>query len=201
MGGKQRINTIPTIIHNEEVVVSDSRKAEILAQTFVKVHSNENISNDMMKLREQSMRKNPHVLEVKESTADALDYELTLYELKRAIAGTKQTFPGRDEICYEMFKHLSDSSLNAILRFYNKVWNSGKLPMEWKHGVIIPVAKPGKDHMQSSNYRPIALTSNVCKIMERMVMNRLVYVIEKRDIFSPFQSGFRKGRNTMYFVL
>jgi len=32
-------------------------------------------------------------------------------------------------------------------------------------------------------------------------MNRLVYVIEKRDIFSPFQSGFRKGRNTMDPVL
>lgn len=77
MGGKQRNNSIPTIIHNEEVVVSDSRKAEILAQTFVKVHSNENISNDMMKIREQSVRKNPHILEVKESTGDTLVYEFT----------------------------------------------------------------------------------------------------------------------------
>lgn len=181
--------------------MSDSRKAEILAQTFVKVHSNENISNDLMKIREQSVRKNPHILEVKESTGDPLDYELTLYELKRAIAGTKQTSPGRDEICYEMFKHLSDSSLNVILSLYNKVWNSGKLPMEWKHGVIIPVAKPGKDHTQPINYRPKALTSNICKIMERMVMSRLVYVIERRDIFSPYQSGFRKGRNTMDSVM
>lgn len=73
--------------------------------------------------------------------------------------------------------------------------------MEWKHGVIIPVAKPGKDHTQPINYRPIALTSNICKIMERMVMSRLVYVIERRDIFSPYQSGFRKGRNTMDSVL
>lgn len=115
-----------------------------------------------------------------------MDYELTLNELKRAIAGTKQTSPGRDEICYEMIKHLSDPSLIVILNLYNKVWNSGKLPMEWKHGVIIPVAKPGKDHTQPINYRPIALTSNICKIMERMVMSRLVYVIERRDIFSPF---------------
>lgn len=100
-----------------------------------------------------------------------------------------------------MIKHLSDPSLNVILNLYNKVWNSGKLPMEWKHGVIIPVAKPGKDHTQPINYRLIALTSNICKIMERMVMSRLVYVIEGRDIFSPYQSGFRKGRNTMDSVL
>lgn len=68
-----------------------------------------------MKIREQSLRKNPYILEVKESTGDPLDYELTLYELKRAIAGTKQTSSGRDEICYEMIKHSSDPSLIVIL--------------------------------------------------------------------------------------
>lgn len=44
---------------------------------------------------------------------------------------------------------------------------------------------------------PIALTSNLCKLMERMVMNRLNYVIERRNILAACQSGFRKGRNTM----
>lgn len=141
------------------------------------------------------------ILEGKEPSGETLDAKFTLYELKRVLTDIKQTSPGRDEICYEMIKQLSDHSLNIILSLYKKVWDLGKLPDEWKHGVIVPTAKPGKDHKQPTNYRPIALTSNLCKIMEHMVMSRLVYDIEKRNIFSPYQSGFRKGRNTMDSIL
>ncbi len=70
-----------------------------------------------------------------------------------------------------------------------------KLPADWKHGVIVPIAKPGKDQNQPNNYRTIALTSNLCTLMERMVMSRLVHVIEKKK--QEYQSGFRKGRNIM----
>jgi len=41
---------------------------------------------------------------------------------------------------------------------FNKVWETGKLPSEWKHGVIVPIAKPGKDKALPRSYRPIALT-------------------------------------------
>lgn len=97
-----------------------------------------------------------------------LDVKFTLYELKRALAGVRQTSPGKDEICNEMIKHLSDASLSIILSLFNKICELGKLPSFWKHAIIVPVAKPGKDHSQASSYRPIALTSNMCKLMERM---------------------------------
>lgn len=100
-----------------------------------------------------------------------------------------------------MIKHLSDVSLNLILRLFNMIWETGRLPDAWKHGVVIPIAKPGKDQSQSISYRPISLTSNICKLMERMVMNRLSYVIESKNLFSAYQSGFRKGRKTMDSVL
>lgn len=55
--------------------------------------------------------------------------------------------------------------------------------------------------MKYANYRPIALTSNVCKLMERMVNERLTYYLEKRGMVAPYQSGFRRGRGTMDSVL
>lgn len=87
--------------------------------------------------------------------------------------------------------------MNIILHLFNKVWEVGKLPSSWKHGVVVPVAKPEKDHSKAVNYRPIALTSNLCKIMERMVIARINDTIEKKNLLCPHQSGFRKGRSTM----
>jgi len=56
--------------------------------------------------------------------------------------------------------------------------------------------KPGKDKSDSSNYRPIALTSCICKIMERMINDRLVWYLERNNFITPVQSGFRKQRST-----
>ena len=56
--------------------------------------------------------------------------------------------------------------------------------------------KPDKDHTDHSNYRPIALTSCVCKTMERMINDRLTWFLESNNIITNFQSGFRHQRST-----
>ena len=61
---------------------------------------------------------------------------------------------------------------------------------------MVRIPKPEKDATHPTNYRPVALTSCVCKIMERMVDNRLVWYLERNKIITPAQSGFRKGRST-----
>ena len=63
-----------------------------------------------------------------------------------------------------------------------------------KRPLCIP--KPGKDSKNPSNYHPISLTSCLCKTMERMINTRLVWFLEKNNILTKYQSGFRKGRTT-----
>ena len=70
-------------------------------------------------------------------------------------------------------------------------------PHSWHQATIIPIPKPGKDHTNPSNYRPIALTSCLCKLMEKLVNKRLMWFLETNKKISKFQSGFRKNRSTL----
>ena len=94
-------------------------------------------------------------------------------------------------------KHLPFRSLDSLLRTFNQVWHTGIFPDSWKEAIVIPVPKPGKDSTNPANYRPIALTSCICKIMERMVNDHLVWLLEKNKLIATIQSGFRKQRGTL----
>ena len=69
-------------------------------------------------------------------------------------------------------------------------------PESWRLATIIPIPKPGKDHAEPTNYRPIALTSCLCKTLERMINKRLVWYLESNNLITKFQSGFRAERST-----
>lgn len=75
-----------------------------------------------------------------------------------------------------MSNELSESSKNIIrVVFYHKIWEEGELPRVWKEAVIVPIRRPGDDDTNPADDRPTALTSRVCKIMERMRNERLMY--------------------------
>ena len=119
-----------------------------------------------------------------------------LLELIDAIQKSNDTATGPDEVHYQMLKHLPNNALSTILHIFNDIWATGVFPESWRLATIIPIPKPGKDHEEPSNYRPIALTSCLCKTLERMINKRLVWYLESNDLISPIQSGFRSGRST-----
>ena len=82
-----------------------------------------------------------------------------LLELIDAIQKSNDTATGPDEVHYQMLKHLPNNALSTILHIFNDIWATGVFPESWRLATIIPIPKPGKDHEEPSNYRPIALTS------------------------------------------
>jgi len=121
----------------------------------------------------------------------------SLHELKVALEGSGYTAPGQDQLCYAMFRQLPKEGLEIILKLFNKIWREGVMPDSWKSALILPFGKPGKDITNAGNYRPIALTSHLCKWMEKIIVCRLSYYLEQRGLLSKYQSGFRKGRSTI----
>ena len=95
-----------------------------------------------------------------------------------------------------MLKHLSEPALESLLNIFNKIWTTGEFPASWSEATVIPIPKPGKDPSDPGNYRPISLTSCICKTLERTINERLVWFLEKNKLLTEYQSGFRKQRST-----
>ena len=94
----------------------------------------------------------------------------TLSKLQDAICCTKSTTPREDKISANFFKNLSEHSQALFHQIYNESWQMGEISDDWKSAIIIPICKPGKPRQQEASYRPIALTSIVCKICEWMIV-------------------------------
>ncbi|KAG1672408.1 RNA-directed DNA polymerase from mobile element jockey [Nymphon striatum] len=168
--------------------------ANALGQSFCRNSSSDNCTGSF---RSYKNRAEKHQLDFKTTNTEVYNQVFSLEELRRSLRASKDTAPGPDSIHYQMLKHLPDCSLALILNIFNTIWITGAIPSSWLEATVIPIPKPGKDHTDPSNYRPIALTSCICKTMERMINCRLTYFLETNDILTKYQSGFRRHRSTI----
>ena len=61
---------------------------------------------------------------------------------------------------------------------------------------ITPILKPGKIKTDPASYRPIAITSICCKILEHIVYSQTMKHLSKHKILSKYQHGYRSGCST-----
>jgi hypothetical protein len=74
--------------------------------------------------------------------------------MEDAIADTNNSAHGKDRLRYNMFKHLSEKTLSILLLFISKIWFLQEIPKDWKHSIIIPIHKTGKNPSDPLSYRP-----------------------------------------------
>ena len=113
-------------------------------------------------------------------------------ELKTAIEKSHNSAEGPDEVHYSFLKQIPLKSLELLLEIYNNIWTGKQFPKSWKQATIIPIPKPGKNPSYPENYYPIALSSCLCKTLERMVNHRLVRYLETNNLISNKQCGYKK---------
>lgn len=78
---------------------------------------------------------------------------------------------------------------------FNLIIETAKWPIPLKKAEVIPIYKSG-DKSNATNYRPISLISNVAKILEKIIHHRLITFLEKHNLISSNQYGFRKNKST-----
>ena len=111
-------------------------------------------------------------------------------ELLSAMGNTSETSPGLDDITYLMLKKSHRNLIKGVLNLFNRIYAEESFPDVWRTAAIIPIPKPKKNASDPLNYRPISLTSCVCKLMEKMVNARLTWYLDRRQRNS-FQKSIR----------
>ena len=193
IAGKYSSPSLPLLNHGSTLTDDPRITAGIFAEAFASVSSVENYPENfrrykgMMELKTISFQTDQN-----HPYNDPFSYQELIYSLST----TKESSPGIDEITYSMIKKCHPRLIEMILQTFNRIFSDKVFPELWRTSIIIPIQKPNKDHHEPLNHRPIALTSCLCKLFEKMINLRLNWYLESKNLINPRQSGFRKNRST-----
>jgi hypothetical protein len=176
-------NDLPALLDKNGIVLTDDLdKAKVLNETFASNYVNDNgsfISTDS-KIHPQMVKSN----------VSFEDFE---------ICKLLQNLPskcgfGPDRIPYIFLKKLAVPLAQPLAFIFRHSFLNGVVPQMWKAASITPIAKI-KNSAAPNDYRPISITSNVCKVMEKVIAKQLLEHCSKIKIFDNYQFGFVPGKS------
>lgn len=117
-------------------------------------------------------------------------------EVNKYINNLKNTTSvGKDEITTKIIKMCHEFLNKPLVHIINTIFVTGVTPDHFKESIVIPIFKSGKTS-DKSNYRPISLVNNFTKIFEKALNFRLQNFLNKHNIISDNQYGFRPKMST-----
>ena len=108
--------------------------------------------------------------------------------------------PGVDGIPPKLLMETVEQISIPLARVFNLSLKEGVVPFEWKEANTIPLFKKGSRN-KSENYRPVSLTSVICKLLERLIKDHMVDFLVKHKLLNSSQHGFLKARSCLTNML
>ena len=107
---------------------------------------------------------------------------------------------GPNSIPTKVLKLLKNDIFSELSEIFNVSFSSGIFPSILKTAKVIPVhTKDSK--LDFSNYRPISLLSNIEKILERLMYNRIYKFFSGNNLIYSLQFGFREKYSTVHALI
>ena len=164
-----------------EVTMDSKTKAEILSNQFKSVFTVEDLTSF------PTLPPSPF------PNIPALEFDVDgITKLLKNINVHKASGP--DQIPCWILKTAAIELAPFLQRLFTLSIKSGTIPVDWSNANIHAVFKKG-DKSTASNYRPISLTSVVCKIMEHILFRHMMLHMDDHNILTKFQHGFREGHS------
>ena len=176
-------STIPPLKSGSELIYDDGEKAAMFNEYFHSVHIQDNGIPLLLEERvaTESCLYNFHIS--KKSIDDKI----------RSLNQKRSKTP--DEIPSVLLKKLRTSLNDFLYLFFNLSLQTGKVPWQWKCSYITPIHKKGTKSLPE-NYRPVSLTSSICRLLEKLICDELRQHLLSNNLLSNEQHGFLPGRST-----
>ena len=109
--------------------------------------------------------------------------------------------PGIDGITPKLLKEIAEEISVPLAIMFNLSLREGTVLHKWKHANVVPILKRG-NRCKAENYRPVSLTSVVCKLLESLLRDHImVDFLEKHNLLKDTQHGFLRGRSCLTNLL
>ena len=161
---------------------SEAEKAELLNDFFSSVFSKENLD----KLPEVTDK------EVLSELDNIIISESEVLKHLKELDASKAMGP--DIINPFLIKSMAEVFVKPLTLIFQKSVSSGIVQSAWKEARITPIYKKG-NKTEPINYRPVSLTSIVCKTLEKLVRKSILSHLTENLLLSDKQYGFRSGRS------
>lgn len=173
---------------NSPLKSTNKDKAEVLSDFFCSVFTNES-PGELPEIPQYPIKEKMEELCITENMVKKLLSKLNVNKS-----------PGIDSMHPKFLQELASEIAGPICEIFKTSIRSGKLPQEWKNARISAIFKKGNRKI-ASNYRPVSLTSIICKTMEKIIRSHIIDHMQRNQLFSDKQFGFISGRSTALQLL
>ena len=107
---------------------------------------------------------------------------------------------GPDGIPSSLLINCASEIAPLLSKLFTASFLKGYIPPSFKRAAIVPIFKSG-DKCLPGNYRPISLTSVICKVYERIIRKQVFSFLCDKNCLNDTQHGFRSGRSCLSALL
>ncbi|GAB0184878.1 mitochondrial enolase superfamily member 1 [Grus japonensis] len=181
---RTRENVGPLRNETGNLVTQDMEKAEVLNDFFASVFTGKCLSHTAQVAEGRDW----------ENTEPPTVGEDQVREYLRNLKVHKSMGP--DEMHLQVLRQLADKVARPLSIIFEKLWQSGEIPTNWKRGEHNPISKTGKKE-DPGNYRPVSLTSRPGKIMEQTLLETMLRHVENMEVIGDSQHSFTRGKSCL----
>ena len=90
---------------------------------------------------------------------------------------------GPDDLSPRLLAELKEELCHPVTKIMKASFDTGVVPDDWKTANVCPIFKKGSKS-QIGNYRPVSLTSQICKLYETVIRDAIVLHLESNGLLS-----------------
>ena len=137
-----------------------------------------------------------------EKTQEKLnDVNFSIETVEKALLAVKPNkAAGPDGVESRIMKECAEELAPTLHGIFRKSLDEAEVPRLWKEAEIVPIHKGGSKATMA-NFRPVALTSIACKVLEKILCSAILAFLTMHNLITAQQHGFVRGRSCQTNIL